>query len=143
MKTEAMSIYEWQGSNDSGCDFSHDYGSDYYYVSPSSSHLKLPLAGSNRRAGSLARIPAALQTLALEAVLQQLLALCQQRNYADNKRALKHYLKFQLPDPLRQQLLDLSLKEGRIYTLVDVITIAIIYIIYYFIDHYYYSIIFN
>lgn len=61
-----------------------------------------------------------LKQLALEAFLYQLIDLCQQKNYAENKRALKHYLKFLVPPLLRQQLLDLSMKDNRIYTLVDV-----------------------
>ena len=66
------------------------------------------------------RHPRSLQMLSLEAVLSHLSALCQSRNYGDNKRGLKHYLKFQLPSMLRQQLLDLALREKRIYTLIDV-----------------------
>lgn len=64
--------------------------------------------------------PIDLKQLALQAYLTQLKNLCQEKNYGENKRALKHYLKFQLPSPLRQQLLNLSLKDHRIYTLVDV-----------------------
>jgi len=64
--------------------------------------------------------PASLCQLALEAFLTQLKNLCQNRNYVATKRGLKHYLKFCLPTPLRQMLLELCLKDGRIYTLVDV-----------------------
>jgi len=65
--------------------------------------------------------PASLQNLSLETFNNQLRNLCQSKSYVNNKRGLKHYLKFLLPVPLRQQLLDLSTKDGRIYTLVDVI----------------------
>lgn len=61
-----------------------------------------------------------LQSMALNSFLKQLMALCQQRSYKENKRALKHYLKFQLPCRLRQQLLDLATRRSRIYTKVDV-----------------------
>ncbi len=64
--------------------------------------------------------PTPLQQLALEAFLAQLKNLCQEKNYGENKRALKHYLKFQLPATIRQQLLDMSMKDSRIYTLIDV-----------------------
>lgn len=64
--------------------------------------------------------PASLCQLALDAFLSQLKNLCQNRNYGENKRGLKHFLKFCLPTPLRQMLLELCLKDGRIYTLVDV-----------------------
>ncbi len=64
--------------------------------------------------------PTALKQLALVAFLDQLKNLCLAKNYGENKRSLKHYLKFQLPSPLRQQLLNLSMRENRIYTLVDV-----------------------
>jgi hypothetical protein len=64
--------------------------------------------------------PTPLQQLALEAFLAQLKNLCQEKNYGENKRALKHYLKFQLPATIRQQLLDTSMKDSRIYTLIDV-----------------------
>lgn len=70
--------------------------------------------------------PASLQNLSLETFNNQLRNLCQSKNYVNNKRGLKHYLKFLLPVPLRQQLLDLSTKDGRIYTLVDVIYIFVI-----------------
>lgn len=65
--------------------------------------------------------PETFKNLALEAFLDQLRNLCLAKNYGENKRALKHYLKFQLPSTLRQQLLDLAMKENRIYTLIDVI----------------------
>jgi hypothetical protein len=64
--------------------------------------------------------PTPLQQLALEAFLAQLKNLCQEKNYGENKRALKHFLKFQLPAAIRQQLLNMSMKDSRIYTLVDV-----------------------
>lgn len=64
--------------------------------------------------------PTPLQQLALEAFLVQLKNLCQEKNYAENKRALKHYLKFLLPASIRQQLLMASTKDSRIYTLLDV-----------------------
>ena len=73
-----------------------------------------------RDAALTKRHPATLQMLSLEAVLSHLSALCQSRNYGNNKRGLKHYLKFQLPSMLRQQLLDLALRDRRIYTLIDV-----------------------
>lgn len=65
------------------------------------------------------RSPTPLQQLALDAFLLQLKNLCQQKNYTENKRALKHYLKFQLPASIRQQLLTASTKDSRIYTLLD------------------------
>ena len=65
--------------------------------------------------------PASLCQLTLEAFLIQLKNLCQDRNYGENKRGLKHFLKFCLPTPLRQSLLELCLKDqNRIHTLVDV-----------------------
>lgn len=70
--------------------------------------------------------PVDLKEQALQAYLVQLKNLCQEKNYGENKRALKHYLKFQLPSPLRQQLLNLSLKDHRIYTLVDVMYLLLI-----------------
>lgn len=69
--------------------------------------------------------PSALISLTLHAFLDQLRNLCLEKNYAENKRALKHYLKFLLPTALRQQLLDLATRESRIYTLVDVTMIII------------------
>ena len=63
--------------------------------------------------------PVSLKQLAMETYFAQLKNLCQHHNY-EQKRSLKHYLKFQLPTALRQELLDLSMKEHRIYTLVDV-----------------------
>ena len=115
MKSDATHIDQWEeasdsGGSDSGC------GSDCYYVEQ---RRRSSVVGLVRR--SVPHIPAHLQSLAMEAVLQQLVSLCTQSNYAINKRALKHYLKFQLPVELRQQLLDLALRDGRIYTLVDVI----------------------
>ena len=112
-----MHIDQWEvASNSSASDSSS--GCDYYYLEQRRRSSCCSTAGVRR---SLPRIPVNLQSLAVEALLQQLVALCKQSNYAANKRALKHYLKFQLPDDLRQQLLDLALREGRIYTLVDVI----------------------
>jgi len=113
MKSDATHIDQWEeasdsGGSDSGC------GSDCYYVEQ---RRRSSVVGLVRR--SVPQIPAHLQSLAMEAVLQQLVSLCTQSNYAINKRALKHYLKFQLPVELRQQLLDLALRDGRIYTLVD------------------------
>ncbi|EFX71210.1 hypothetical protein DAPPUDRAFT_111981 [Daphnia pulex] len=72
------------------------------------------------RMDKLMHSPTPLQQLALEAFLAQLKNLCQEKNYGENKRALKHYLKFQLPATIRQQLLDMSMKDSRIYTLIDV-----------------------
>ncbi|XP_057365528.1 uncharacterized protein LOC130686413 isoform X2 [Daphnia carinata] len=83
-----------------------------YYTIPRSTQKLAPHMDKQRS-------PTPLQELALEAFLLQLKNLCQQKNYTENKRALKHYLKFQLPASIRQQLLAASTKDSRIYTLLD------------------------
>lgn len=88
-------------------------------------YYSIPRSTQQRPAAAAPRMdklhsPTPLQQLALEAFLAQLKNLCQEKNYGENKRALKHYLKFQLPATIRQQLLDTSMKDSRIYTLIDV-----------------------
>ena len=134
MKSDATHIDQWEIASDSGGSDSGS-GSDYYYVEQRRRSSVCSSSGGGVLRRSLPRIPMNLQGLAVEAVLQQLVTLCKQTNYANNKRALKHYLKFQLPVELRQHLLDLALRDGRIYTLVDVTNSFLIFFFFFFLSN--------